>query len=1174
MDLELDQFRDVDLVIDRANDSFVQKQFVSQGDYKGRTLTVQVTNNGNVGEVPGLTLNLNWHNEASGLTDLTAFSVVNKAASVFTIEYPEHMMTPCKVYAIIQIIQNGKVTNLKQFELTVQRLAGEAVGIIEKAEYSALVAVLADSNKFRTDIDDLSLNKAEKEDLESLATYQYVNDKLAEVGEIKLTDTVSTYSDLISKYPSGTTGIVVVKETGKWYTWSGNAWVVGGDFIPTIGENTVTQPMLDENVVSENKLSAELQRQLTQLNESIDYFSDKKYFKSISSGSVSTTDGALRVDYTGLSLNPDKFEQIMINQQVITTVLQDESVSNGIKTSWYKRVPYRDLVDVSTAFQFGTTENSFRIQMNMKQMSIVPGNATRGAYSDVSYLDAKRQNDFSNGGNYVGIHGNGRFEVSITKSKLSELGFTESTEGAIAFCKSLSGNIYVRQSGSYEVTLPPFLIKKGETISVSTINQLFSPQIVLYSDKANAGELPIIVYRTEITNNLEADRSDEIAKVKVLFDNFEARDTDYLRVYVENVEVPFEWLGNLSDQPTGFLEQERYPNGFLKAGEIAFNVTLTSLQTKSVRIEVYNQPQLYTFNEQISFANTSTNTYKLTLADKVSTFYANQLFGLKEITDGINYVGVAGNTIERAIIVNPSGSTGLSIVGEPDIEIYGDGIVYRRFLIRHKTNMNGVTYVNRIDVLSDGRIETEKSIVFDDTSKLAEIPLRINLSATLNSNSTAKDIHTSEYKQAQYTTFGNSKFVQTIVNVQGAAQGAGDGHNGTKNSYGQVTVSSNGALSVLAVFLSDYDFVPKNGDYWSTKSIFQVTNEEIELTQLKHLNPLTATATKKKKREIKQLLKENMLTYLDNIFDEFQMIEPFWGASVLVRQVYYDMNGEYLSKKQEIQTKFDDFKNKYTDAATIWDLYVNGGGLAYTARDGHALHGMYQMFIKYGDTTNANECLRLIDEFAKFYIKIEEYAGSNGKVYLDYANKNDVLNAEAAAMAGLLQSIKMTGNVTEAQAVYERIETHFLSQIAHRNILPYSSEFDVRADYRGHYHLFSLYDYLSLNENDINFDVFSHISNFTNSLGKIEEMRFDCQPSRRGDYHTILYAIGIALKTNAVNELALSELMLRNVNINLLPSGGKIMPIDQWIQGDVTTHNIKIEAQLICEMILGPLSTF
>lgn len=163
MDLELDQFRDVDLVIDYANYTFMEKQFVSQGDYKGRTLTVQVTDNGVVGEVPGLILNLNWHNQASGLTDLSAFSILDKSNSIYRIEYPRHMMTPGKVIASIQVIQNGKVTNLKQFEMTVQELAGQTVGIVQKAEFSALVAVLADSNKFRTDID----KKASKEELDN-----------------------------------------------------------------------------------------------------------------------------------------------------------------------------------------------------------------------------------------------------------------------------------------------------------------------------------------------------------------------------------------------------------------------------------------------------------------------------------------------------------------------------------------------------------------------------------------------------------------------------------------------------------------------------------------------------------------------------------------------------------------------------------------------------------------------------------------------------------------------------------------------------------------------------------------------------------------------------------------------------------------------------------------------
>lgn len=239
--MELNQFRDVDLVIDYANYTFIEKQFVSQGDYKGRTLTVQVTNNGNVGEVPGLTLNLNWHNEASGLTDLSAFSVVNKATSVFMIEYPQHMMTPGKVYASIQVIQDGKVTNLKEFELTVQQLAGQAVGIVGKAEFSALVAILADSNKFRTDIAVLEKEKADQIDLDNtnsdvsiLSTKKADKDfVVSELGKVSagVYDTVASVAALNSKYPNGAPGNVVVLEsdgkTGYQYTFTDGAWKKG-----------------------------------------------------------------------------------------------------------------------------------------------------------------------------------------------------------------------------------------------------------------------------------------------------------------------------------------------------------------------------------------------------------------------------------------------------------------------------------------------------------------------------------------------------------------------------------------------------------------------------------------------------------------------------------------------------------------------------------------------------------------------------------------------------------------------------------------------------------------------------------------------------------------------------------------------------------------------------------
>lgn len=233
MDLELDQFRDVDLVIDRANDSFVQKQFVSQGDYKGRTLTVQVTDNGVVGEVPGLTLNLRWHNTASGLTDMSAFSIVDKASSIFKIDYPENMLTPGTVIASIQVLQDGRSTFTKEFNISVQRLAGEITGVIDSQEFSALVEALAEANKFKTELDSKANNdemhqlldaKADKEetnqkiltievDTARKADKSYVDAMLSSIAQGGPRELFYSVNALKSKYPNGAEGTYLVFDT-------------------------------------------------------------------------------------------------------------------------------------------------------------------------------------------------------------------------------------------------------------------------------------------------------------------------------------------------------------------------------------------------------------------------------------------------------------------------------------------------------------------------------------------------------------------------------------------------------------------------------------------------------------------------------------------------------------------------------------------------------------------------------------------------------------------------------------------------------------------------------------------------------------------------------------------------------------------------------------------------
>lgn len=224
--MELEKFKDVDIVINHVNSSFNFNPFVSQNDNDGRTLTVQITENGAIGEVPGLSLNLRWSNQTSGLTDLSAFQLINKEKSLFQIKYPKNMLNPGKVIASIQIIQNGQVAHSKQFEITVQQLAGEAKGIIGKAEYSALVEVLADSNKFRTDIDKLDGDKANKKD---------VDEMIRTVGSGAPKGKFNTFDELKLKYPNGAEGIYLVTQNGHWYYWdtSAKSWMDGGVYQAT-----------------------------------------------------------------------------------------------------------------------------------------------------------------------------------------------------------------------------------------------------------------------------------------------------------------------------------------------------------------------------------------------------------------------------------------------------------------------------------------------------------------------------------------------------------------------------------------------------------------------------------------------------------------------------------------------------------------------------------------------------------------------------------------------------------------------------------------------------------------------------------------------------------------------------------------------------------------------------
>lgn len=356
MALSLDKFRDVDLVIDKANDNFIQRQFVSQGDYKGRTLTVQVTDNGVIGEVPGLTLNLRWHNQASGLTDLSPFECIDKANSIFRITYPNNMLNPGKVIASIQILHNGQVTHSKQFEITVQKLAGQAKGIITKSEYGALVQALADANKWRSELNSLWAIKADKTYVDSLIS------SIAQGGPKELFYSIAA---LKAKYPNGASGTYLVFDSSNMdgahvFMWEDNSWTDMGEYGNFVSDGQMKKVVGDfDNFISNSTFADGLVEPMKMIGSSQTSIASARGNEWVR---ITDNGGDFSGFYYELDSNSDYFGFGMDVQSLKFSILP------AISGTYYAQISYA----------IDATSPEFKFQ-NLKRMDLIAGQETEFA---------------------------------------------------------------------------------------------------------------------------------------------------------------------------------------------------------------------------------------------------------------------------------------------------------------------------------------------------------------------------------------------------------------------------------------------------------------------------------------------------------------------------------------------------------------------------------------------------------------------------------------------------------------------------------------------------------------------------------------------------------------------------------------------------------------------------
>lgn len=227
--MTLDNFRRIDMQMNRANDYQLETQFVKEGDYNGRELVVQITNAGEVSNQTGVSLNLGWHHDNVGNSGLDPFAVVDASKGIFKITYPTEMLIAGDVTATIQVIEDGKITLTRNFKITVENSPIDEGTIVSENSFTTLQNALKTVNQYDGRLSNLELSKADKSNTVTQSEFDSWVATLLDGGPSIF---VESLAELQTTYPNGAAGVALVRETdsAKIYVWNGTAWEDFGDY--------------------------------------------------------------------------------------------------------------------------------------------------------------------------------------------------------------------------------------------------------------------------------------------------------------------------------------------------------------------------------------------------------------------------------------------------------------------------------------------------------------------------------------------------------------------------------------------------------------------------------------------------------------------------------------------------------------------------------------------------------------------------------------------------------------------------------------------------------------------------------------------------------------------------------------------------------------------------------
>jgi hypothetical protein len=136
--MSLTEFKRIDIRLDKANDYIPQRIYAKEGDANGRDLYVQITNNGEIVDTTGTSLNLGWTHLSTGGTGLDSFTAVDLTQGIYKHSFTTAFLQPGRVECSIQIVTGTDIVNSRTFIVEVDGSTYDETAVESDNSFTAL----------------------------------------------------------------------------------------------------------------------------------------------------------------------------------------------------------------------------------------------------------------------------------------------------------------------------------------------------------------------------------------------------------------------------------------------------------------------------------------------------------------------------------------------------------------------------------------------------------------------------------------------------------------------------------------------------------------------------------------------------------------------------------------------------------------------------------------------------------------------------------------------------------------------------------------------------------------------------------------------------------------------------------------------------------------------------